>query len=93
MANPIFDAIHHTFSSAGNAAHLAAQEAINAQEALQRPSYLFRPRLSLDGDMWCALYGDDIATGVVGFGKSPADAMAAFDSAWHTPVINGVTNG
>ena len=50
-----------------------------------RPSALFRPRLSIDGDQWCALYGDNLQDGVAGFGNSPADAMADFDRAWKAP--------
>jgi len=25
----------------------------------ERPSVMFRPKLSIDGNQWCALYGDD----------------------------------
>jgi hypothetical protein len=67
----------------------------HAQQALyqvanewQRPSVLYRPQLSADGDMWCALLGEDLQIGVAGFGKTPAEAMAAFDLAFlneHTP--------
>lgn len=48
----------------------------------QRPSVLFRPELSQDGDSWMAIYGD-LPTGVVGCGETPAEAMADFDKAWH----------
>ncbi|WP_341702559.1 hypothetical protein [Ferrovibrio sp.] len=50
---------------------------------MMRPCVLFKPKLYPDGDMWCALYGDDLATGVSGFGKSPQLALYAFDKAWH----------
>jgi hypothetical protein len=49
-----------------------------------RPCVLLRPRLSIDGDLWCALYGDNIQDGVAGFGKSPSDAMHDFDKNYHT---------
>lgn len=49
---------------------------IAAQE-MARPSVLYRPSISIDGDQWCALYG-----GVAGFGDSPDAAMRAFDKAW-----------
>jgi hypothetical protein len=52
--------------------------------AMQDPSVLFRPALSLDGDMWCALYGDNLQDGVAGFGKSPADALMDFNRKWFT---------
>jgi hypothetical protein len=64
---------------------------MTAQDAfaeMQRPSVLYRPSLVADGNKWCALYGDDLATGITGFGDTPAQAMAAFDTAWwseHTP--------
>ncbi len=54
----------------------------NAAQSQQLPSVLYRPRLMADGDMWCALYGDDLQTGVAGFGETPAAAMQAFDEAW-----------
>ncbi len=47
------------------------------------PSTVYRPKLSIDGNQWCALYGDDLQNGVAGFGDSPAEAMTAFDAAWH----------
>lgn len=50
---------------------------------MQRPAVLMRPTLSIDGNKWCALYGEDLQNGVAGFGDSPAEAMAAFDKAWN----------
>lgn len=49
---------------------------------MQRPCVLYRPAVSIDGDMWRALYGDNLQDGVAGFGKSPALAMDAFDAEW-----------
>lgn len=48
------------------------------------PSVLYRPTLTLDGNLWCAFYGADPQVGVSGFGDSPAAAMAAFDAVWFT---------
>jgi hypothetical protein len=48
-----------------------------------QPSVILKPRLFMDGDQWCALYGDSIQEGVAGFGKSPRLAMEAFDKAWY----------
>lgn len=59
-------------------------EAVVAIQAAQRPSVLFRPKLSRDGNQWCALYGDDLMEGVCGFGDSPAGAMTDFDKNWTT---------
>lgn len=47
-----------------------------------RPSVLYRPALTKDGDRWCALYGSDLVVGVCGFGDTPAEAMSEFDKAW-----------
>lgn len=73
----------------GHATHLIPQsvwnvenEAIAAAQAAQRPSVLFRPKLSRDGNQWCAIYGDDLMEGVCGFGDSPAEAMTDFDKNW-----------
>jgi hypothetical protein len=35
-----------------------------------------------DGDCWCVLYGDDIQSGICGFGESPSKAMLAFNDAF-----------
>jgi len=48
------------------------------------PSVLYKPALSIDGNKWCALYGDNLQDGVAGFGDSPALAMADFDKNWKT---------
>lgn len=66
-------------------AHEACMSKIAIQEAASMymaPSVLFRPRLSIDGNQWCALYGDNLHDGVAGFGDSPADAMLNFDRNW-----------
>ena len=67
-----------------NVYYQAAQSAMFAEIARQQPSVLFRPRVFPDGDQWCALYGDDIASGVAAFGDTPQAAMTAFDAAWRT---------
>ena len=50
---------------------------------MKRPCVLFRPSLYVDGDQWCAIYGEDLQSGVAGFGDSPALAMADFDTEWN----------
>lgn len=51
-------------------------------EAYTRPSVVFRPKLSRDGDQWCFLLGDDLATGCAGFGASVDIAASDFDDAF-----------
>ena len=60
----------------------AAVEELQRARRLNTPSGMYRPELFQDGNAWCALLGRDIAVGVVGWGDSPAEAMAAFDAAW-----------
>jgi hypothetical protein len=60
----------------------AAQKVAEAGYEHKRPSAVFRPTLSADGDMWCALLGDNLQEGVAGFGKTPAEAMVNFDLAF-----------
>lgn len=47
-----------------------------------RPSTIYKPKLYKDGNLWCALYGDNIQDGVAGFGDSPALAYEDFDRNW-----------
>lgn len=64
-------------------AEMIKTEFLNVAYAMQRPSVLYRPSLSIDGDQWCVLYGKDLQSGVAGFGESPAKAMEDFDKVWY----------
>jgi len=74
-------------SMAANAiAHAANMAQISwqmAAAAAERPSVLYRPALRIDGNQWCALYGENLQDGVAGFGDSPVEAMHAFDAEWN----------
>lgn len=65
-----------------HAAEMCQASIQSAAAQYERPSVMYRPRLSLDGDQWCALYGDNLQDGVAGFGDSPADATWRFDQEW-----------
>ena len=71
-------------------AMLQEQIAFVGQEWV-RPSVLYRPTISLDGNCYCALYGDDLMAGCAGFGRTMAEAMADFDRNWsaQTPSPRG----
>lgn len=73
-------------SMAANAiAHAASMAGESVQQVAWQhgtPSAVYRPRISIDGNQWCALYGDDLQKGVCGFGDSPGEAMADFDKNW-----------
>lgn len=64
--------------------YAAALRRLDAADALNRPSVIFKPVISQDGDKWCALLGENIQVGVVAFGDTPEDAMKAFDKEWTT---------
>jgi hypothetical protein len=66
------------------AATLIGYEATKAAEAYTAPSAVYRPALKMDGNQWCALYGDNLQDGIAGFGDTPAAAMREFDKAWAT---------
>jgi hypothetical protein len=48
----------------------------------QRPSILLRPKLYLDGSQYCVLYGENLMSGVAGFGDTADAAMRDFDRNW-----------
>jgi len=66
----------------GHARAMLQQEIISVSHEMRRPSVLFRPAVYLDGDMWCALYGEDLVMGVAGFGETPDAAVRDFDETW-----------
>lgn len=49
---------------------------------LRRPCYMLKPRIFIDGNKWCALYGDNLQDGVAGFGDSPEQTYRNFDENW-----------
>lgn len=68
-------------------AHQAACIACEAENERLRPSVIWRPRLSIDGKQWCALYGENLMEGVAGFGDSPDKAMRDFDVNWYKDIV------
>ena len=52
---------------------------------MARPSVMLGARLSIDGNKWCALFGENLQDGVAGFGNTPDEAMEAFDGEWIKP--------
>ncbi len=50
---------------------------------LGRPSRTMKPRVYVAAHGgWCAVYGDDVQSGVVGYGDTPEAACQAFDKEW-----------
>ncbi len=63
-------------------ATMIKDDMLNSSYEMQRPSVLFKPVLSVDGNQWCALLGADLQSGIAGFGDSPDLAMRDFDKSW-----------
>ena len=72
------DRIAHQFDIS-HQAEIVKSEFLNVAYEQQRPSVLFRPELSLDGNQWCVSYGTNLQEGIAGFGDTPAKAMLDFD--------------
>lgn len=83
VAAAVSDAIGIHAQGLSYAIEAIKHEYVNAAMAQQRPCVLYRPAVSIDGDHWCALYGENLQDGVAGFGKSVEMAMQDFDSNWH----------
>ena len=62
--------------------HGEALERYEAAIESRQPCVIYRPKLFIDGDHWCALYGENIQDGVCGFGKTPYLAMMDFNKSW-----------
>lgn len=77
-------------------ASLAIEHFAEAGRQQQRPFMLLRPKIYIDGNRWCALYGDNLQDGVAGFGDTPAKAAQQFDIEWlnaKTPPISDSLRG
>lgn len=74
--------------------HAATQHYQQLTDELTWPSNIYRPRLTIDGDQWCALYGDSLEDGVAGFGSSPHAAYRDFNKQWYTELaVNAAQRG
>lgn len=59
-----------------------------AMQEKMRPFVLLAEhcRISIDGNQWCVLYGENLQDGVAGFGDSPDSASRNFDTNWYKPL-------
>lgn len=55
---------------------------------LSEPHVRMRPKIYIDGNRWCALYGENLQDGVAGFGDSPEMAMLDFDKSFRTEIAD-----
>ena len=52
------------------------------------PAVIYKPKIYIDGNQWCALYGENIQDGVCGFGDSPEKAFEDFNVNWKSKLPN-----
>lgn len=57
--------------------------AIEAQEMTLVAT--LKPRIFIDGNMWCVLWGENLQDGIAGFGATPRLAVYDFNKAWDKP--------
>lgn len=86
-------ALREAFGNADHVIRCAMQDVAVSFAEHARPSAIYRPTLSRDGNQWCALYGPNLAEGVCGFGDSPALAMADFDANWCKKISEAHSEG
>ena len=64
-------------------------EGLEESRVIQSTEYnlvaLLQPRIFIDGNTWCVLYGENLQDGVAGFGETPYRAVLGFSAAWHQP--------
>jgi hypothetical protein len=53
---------------------------------IARPSVILKPAVSIDGNQWCVLYGENLQDGLAGFGDSLAEAMEDFDKEYNKKI-------
>ena len=45
-----------------------------------------KPKICRDGNQWCVLYGEDLQSGICGFGDTPMDAIGNWESQWYKKI-------
>lgn len=62
--------------------------------AVERREYnlvaLLKPVISLDGNQWSVLHGDNLQDGVAGFGDTVYLAVLSFNKEWHRATIRAL---
>ena len=61
--------------------HQSEMNALIEAEEMNLVSIL-KPKIFIDGNKWCVLYGENIQDGICGFGDTPRKAVYDFNKAW-----------
>jgi len=71
----------------GNTSYDYESADVKSQIAQEKQEFnlfsMLKPSIQIDGNQWCVLYGDDLQSGIAGFGKSPHLAVMDFNSQWY----------
>jgi hypothetical protein len=70
---------HHIGDQLGKMAHDNLYEVSMLQMIA-----LLKPTFAKEGDMFCYLYGENLHSGIAGFGSTPYEAMVSFCTAFKT---------
>jgi len=54
----------------------------------RRNNPMYKPKTFIDGNKWCALYGDNLQVGSVGFGDTEEEAVEDYYSKWEREYEN-----
>jgi len=49
---------------------------------------LLKPTVSIDGNQYCVLYGENIQEGICGFGNTIMEAIRSFNKEWNKGIKN-----
>lgn len=90
VSEAIDTALREAFGNVDHQVRCTLHDFQIAAGEMQRPSVLYRPTIGRDGNLWRALYGENLQEGVAGFGNSPAQAMHDFDRNWGMTVEQAV---
>lgn len=75
--------------------HIIFQEKLRAAE-IESDYKLFsmlNPKLFLDGNQWCCLYGEDLQVGISGFGETPVEAIRQWNAEWYKSAPSAAERG
>jgi len=48
---------------------------------------ILKPKIYIDGNQWCVLYGENIQDGVCGFGDTPDKAIWDWNKQWDKSLV------
>lgn len=54
---------------------------------------MLKPKVSIDGNQYCVLYGEDLRSGICGFGDTLMLAIYDFNKQFHKPIIKSAIPG